>query len=203
MRNSIQLVFLVTFALTILLCGCASVSTPVSSTITPTSTVTPATTVIPLSTVKPANTDLITTSGFQFRISKVTLDDAVKLFESYGADTASDTVGPDFITHKSGLIFTPGGNIPVNATGDAVLILYIKLISGDKQKFLEFEPKIIEGGVTKSAVEVVTQNNGVGFFWIYDVKKSSHFSFLLKLPNQTTLDLQPILRLNPPAIPNP
>jgi len=159
--------------LAILLGGCASASTSVSPT------------TAPIPTAIPINYGLKMASlDFKFQISEVTLDQTVGIFNEHG-----------YSSHRDGLVLTPAGAVPVNATGDAVLILYLKLISGDKHKFLGFEPKIIEDNDEKTAIDVITEDNGDGFFWIYDVRRSSH-SFVLKLPNGT-LDLQPIVRLEP------
>jgi Tol biopolymer transport system component len=151
-----------------------------------------------------ANTDPIAVSGFQFQISKITIDDAVKIIGPVSAAPNAAEDGHIISSHKGGLCFAPSGDVPCHATGDSVMILDVKLISGDMQKALEFEPKIIEAGVEKSAVEVVTDDVLHELYWIYDVNKSSHYSFLLKFPDGTTLDLQPLMRLiTPPEIQNP
>ena len=173
MKKLIRSVFSANMVLAFLLSGCVSASTGVS----PTSTLIP--------TETPLNYGLkIASLDFQFQISEVALDQTVSIFNEQG-----------YSSHNDGLVLTPEGAVPINATGDAVLILYLKLISGDKQKFLEFEPKIIEDNDEISAIDVITEDNGDGFFWIYDVRRSSR-SFALKLPNGT-LDLQPIARSEP------
>ena len=152
-----------------MLSGCASVSTPTSPTPYYTST-----------TVYYVAPDRIASLDFQFTIAEVLLDDTVKIM-SKKASTA----------HKGGLIDTPSGTVPVNATGDSVLILHFVLTSGDKQEFLGFEPKVIEDYIEKGSVEVITEDDGNDFFWIYDVNRSSR-SFVLKLPNGS-FDLQPTM----------
>ncbi len=178
MKKSMQLVLLVNTMLIALLSGC--VPAPASL---PTSTLLPMATSTNIG-LKVASLD------FTFQISEVLLDDTVNVLTTDGVSS-----------HKDGLVLTPEGSVPVNATGDAALILCLRLESGDKQKFLEFEPKVIEGNVEKSPIEVITEDNGNGFFWIYDVNNSSR-SFVLKLPNGT-LDLQPTIALNASASVHP
>jgi len=155
----------------------------------------------PTSTVMPASTEPLTIGGFQFQICEILLDDSVKILETCKHKGYAEYNGG--IAHKGGLVFTGHGDVPRNATGDSVLILGISLKSGDMQKALQFEPKIIEANVEKSPAEVFT-NDYQEFYWIYDVNKSSHYSFLLKFPDGTTLDLQPLMtHFTPPVIRNP
>lgn len=176
MKKVNKSMFWVNIILVVMLGGCAFVSTPASP--TPYYT-TPFYTSTDVYYVAP---DRIASLDFQFTIAEVLLDDTVKIM-SGKASTA----------HKAGLIDTPKGRVPVNATGDSVLILHFVLTSGDRQKFLSFEPKILEDNIEKSPVEVITEGDGNDFYWIYDVNRSSR-SFVLKLPNGS-FDLQPTVKV--------
>ena len=179
------------FALVIiLLTGCggkalvqstATLPPPTITPIPPTITPIPSPTLPPVPTAIPGSNDLMTIGDYKFQISEVQL-----------TDTLNVSGGP-VSNYKGALVMTANGFVPKDATpGGKLLMIFTSLQSDNYQSFIDADLKIIEEGSEKSAIAILTQDQENRVIWVYDVKPSSS-SFLFVFPDDTAIDLTPLM----------
>jgi hypothetical protein len=165
-------------------------ATPVISALThlPTPSLSPTIRVFPGSTIP------VTIQDFTFQVSQAIVDNGVGYVPSNYALTFH-------YNDPHGLATTSHGLVPTDPNDNGVLIVLTNLQSGDKQKFLASQPKIIEEGIVKSPLASMTEEGGNGVFWIYGIRQSSK-SFLFVFQNKVIVDLKLMVRPTP-AFNNP
>jgi len=155
---------------------------PTATPIPPTVTPIPSPTSPPTPTAIPGTKDPLTAGNFKFQITEVRIADAI-----------NNLPGNSLSNYKGALVKAANGFVPQAAQpGDMLLIVLIKLQTGDKQSFLDSDLKIIEGDTKKSAVAILTLDEADLVVWVYDVKPSSK-SFLLVFPDDIMIDLTPLI----------
>ena len=127
----------------------------------------------------------------KFQVSQVLIDDSLGVLPS-----STTHVITTFFFNADDWATTSHGQVPKDPQFNGVLILQTDLQSGDKQKFLGLGLKINEGGSVKSPSAIFAEEDGVSVFWVYVINQSSA-SFLLEIPNQTNVDVKPMIRSTP------
>jgi hypothetical protein len=146
------------------------------------STETPLSTPTPI----PANNNPMTVGAFEFQITEVRIDSAIR-------DIPHDSPTGTISNYKGNLTITEDGWVPADANPEnELLLVFITLITGDYQSFLDSDLKIIEGDSTDTTVAIITTDQDNVVILIYDVKPSSE-SFLLEFPDDVVIDLTPLL----------
>ena len=155
---------------------------PTDTPIPPTVTPIPSPTLPPTPTAIPGSKDPLTVGNFKFQITEVRIADAI-----------NNLPGTSVSNYKGALVMAANGFVPQAAQpGNVLLIVLIKLQTGDKQSFLDSDLKITEGDTQKSAVAILTLDEKDLVVWVYDVKPSSK-SFLLVFPGDVMIDLTPLI----------
>jgi hypothetical protein len=169
----------------------SKITTP--PTVTPTasiqiSTPTPSPVVSPVSTLVFTGREAVSMPEYSFKISQVVLTDSVRMLTAKGMEIYKGKM----VRCEEGDVATSKGLCPSNPSGNSVLIIYTELLSGNKQKFMDADLKVVAGGAAESPVAIFTETGGNQIFWIYDVKHEAKvFKFIS--PDGSASDLRELI----------